>query len=108
LSLWSKNMFKNTQVQAVGIAWFRDSESYQKALSIFNDADNLPSSYGEWLLKTKQLYKVVKRSGKIPVKAEIDPDTFPEWCRDRGLNIDADARMEFANSTALEFIQNII
>jgi len=98
-------MFTNIDANVIGIAWFRDGGSYRRALKIFDDAQDLPSSYGEWLFKAEQLYELIERSGKVPVKAEIDPDTFAAWCRNRGLNIDADARTEFANSVAIEVVK---
>ena len=98
-------MFKNSPLKAFGIAWFTDRETYQKALSIFDDSYKLSTSYDEWLLQAEGLCEQIERAGKTPVKAIIDPDTFPEWCRDRGLNVDAAARMEFASLEAYKFIQ---
>ena len=30
----------------------------------------------------------------------ISPDTFPAWCRSRGLKLNAEARIMFANAVA--------
>lgn len=95
-------MFKSSPIKTFGIAWFEDRESYQKALLIFDDSHKLPASYNEWLFQAESLCEQIERAGKTAVKAIINPDTFPEWCRDRGLNIDAGARMEFANKKAFE------
>jgi hypothetical protein len=38
--------------------------------------------------------------GFLLVKAYIDPDTFPEWCRSHGMEMDAKARVNFAQDYA--------
>ncbi|MBF0400394.1 MAG: hypothetical protein HQL90_06460 [Magnetococcales bacterium] len=97
-------MSSPTTVQAVGIAWYR-REDYQALLAIFSDADKLPSSYDDWLKSAENLLKHLDASGTRAVKANIDPNDFPVWCRTRNLDIDASARKRFANEVAASVIK---
>lgn len=84
------------QVKYVGMPWYRRAD-YEKLLSIFSDNHVLPETFEKWLQKAEDGFDDFTRQGLIVEKVYIDPDTFPAWCRARGLNIDAKARVEFAN-----------
>jgi hypothetical protein len=84
------------KLQYVGIAWYR-KENWEKLLEIFEDAHVLPSTYNQWLKQAEDILRREESLGRIVEKAYIDPETFPAWCRERGLNVDAKARMEFGN-----------
>ena len=64
------------------------------------DADQLPPNYDQWRKKADGLKRQIERSGQVAVEATIDPETFPAWCAARGLDVDAKARMQFANEEA--------
>lgn len=66
------------------------------------DRDILPLTYADWLGKAQKGFDDLRAQGIIAVKAYIDPDTFPDWCRARGLDINAKARMEYANLIAYQ------
>lgn len=83
-------------IRAVGIAWFR-RENYAKARKLFKDGHKLSPTYDQWLKRAKRAEKELKAQGHIVEKAYIDPETFPAWCRARGLDINAEARIRFAN-----------
>lgn len=89
------------QVQVVGIAWYR-REHYSALLLMFEDGDKLPGSYDEWLRRAEGTRKGLEAKGVRVVRAYIDPDEFPRWCRSKGLNVDADARMAFSSEIARE------
>ena len=82
--------------RAAGIAWYR-REDYARILTIMEDAQVLPASWEEWFKIAKNTRDHVRRQGMIVEQVTIDPDTFPAWCRARGLNVDAKARTTFAN-----------
>lgn len=87
---------------AVGIAWFT-RETYDDCMSLFEDSDQLPDTYDDWLIRAKQAEEQVARQGMKIVRAIIDPKTFPAWCAANGFaNIDKQARMAFGNAKALE------
>ena len=95
---------ESARVEAVGMVWYQ-REHYSAILGIMADRDQLPASFHVWLMKAETGEKKYRREGKIVVRAFIDPETFPDWCRTRGLNIDAKARMEFANFVAYDTVQ---
>ena len=87
----------------VGIPWYTET-TYPQCLAIFSDADNLPSTYEEWLILAKETEQSLTDNGFIDViRAEIDPVKFPRWCADHGYSdIDANARSAFGNMVAIE------
>jgi hypothetical protein len=84
-----------------GVAWYA-REDYAALLSIFEDADTLPTTYDEWLAKAEELEGEFKARGYHVVRALIDPKTFPSWCAARGLKLNANARTNFGNEKARE------
>lgn len=87
-------------VQVVGIGWYR-REHYAALKKIFVDGHKLPGTYDEWLKQAERLAAHLTGEGKTVVKAYIDPEHFPAWCKAKGLDIDAKARMEWGNETAI-------
>ena len=83
------------------MAWYR-FEDYEAILRIMSDSNKLPTSFHVWLMKAEAGEKKYRRDGHIVIRAYIDPETFPDWCRLRDLNIDAQARMEYAGLIAKE------
>lgn len=87
---------KEMQVRATGIAWYKPDE-YNRFRKLCSDGRKLPPTYNQWL---KQANKAIDRftaEGNIVEKVYLDLDTFPDWCKRRGLDIDAKARIRFAN-----------
>ncbi|WP_366656588.1 hypothetical protein [Fodinicurvata sp. EGI_FJ10296] len=89
------------QIQVVGVAWFR-RDDWSKVKAIFVDSHKLHEAYDDWLAAAEQFYRRIEGQGMRVEKVYIDPDTFPEWCRARGLRINADARQEFAGFTVAQ------
>jgi hypothetical protein len=85
--------------RAIGIAWYLP-EDYDAIRRIMADRDQIPDSFIEWRDKAQRFEEEKRREGHIVVRALIDPETFPDWCRSRGLNVDAQARMAYANFVA--------
>lgn len=85
-----------------GIAWYKSEDDYKKLLKIFEDAANLPDTYQEWLNGAKQGIKEMAAKGYTLEPVNIDPETFPDWCASRGLNINAEARIAFVNFTVFK------
>ena len=80
--------------RAVGIPWFRQ-EDYPSAQALFAPTNYLPP-WEEWLNRAEEAERTFKADGYIVERIYIDPDTFPDWCRENGKRIDAQARMDFA------------
>ena len=89
------------QIRAFGFPWYTQ-ENYTEILKIMQDAHLLPRTYNEWLAKAIQKVQEIESEGGITLKVYIDPQTFPAWCRQRGLHIDSKARIEYANLIAYQ------
>lgn len=96
---------RNLQVRATGIAWYY-RQDYARILDIMIDAADLPRTYDQWRQRAEKLQREIERAGGIAVPAIIDPDTFPDWCRARGLNVDAEGRQAFASDAAYAKARN--
>lgn len=86
----------------IGMVWYKP-EHYGAILGIMTDSNHLPRTFHEWRMKAETGEKQRRRAGQIVVRAFIDPETFPDWCRAKGLNVDAQARVAFANEIAHDY-----
>jgi hypothetical protein len=89
------------QPEWIGIAWYV-SEKYDAVRRVMADGHQLPDSFDVWRTKAEHREKELRGLGQVVVRAVIDPETFPDWCRSRGLNVDSQARMLFASLVAKE------
>lgn len=97
-------MSKSLPVTIFGMVWYQP-EHYDAVLRVMSDSHKLPRTFHEWRMQAESHEKKFRREGKIVVRAFIDPETFPDWCRARGLNIDAQARNHFAALVAKETVE---
>ena len=81
------------------MVWYK-KEHYNELLGLFDDADQLPLAYEDWLARAEGKKAEVEGAGDQVIKVFIDPLTFPEWCAERGLRKDADARSQLAIEVA--------
>lgn len=84
------------QVQALGMVWYRP-ETFAELKAMFEDGHKLHASYEEWLSAAENGRKQMEARGAHVVCVDIDPKTFPVWCKERGLKLDANARNEYAS-----------
>ena len=87
----------------IGIAWFKDEAAYRRALAIFTDPENMPASFEDWKALVGKECKLIREVGNIALRADIDPDTFPDWCASRGLKPNSWGRTAFVNHVELEY-----
>ncbi len=87
----------------IGIAWFKDEATYRRALAIFTDSENMPASFADWKALVERELELIKDIGNIPLRADIDPETFPAWCASRGFKTDSRGRIAFVNHVELEY-----
>lgn len=92
---------KIPSVLIVGMVWYKP-EDYDTCRRIMRDGDKFPASYHLWRMNAETGEKRLRRAGKTVVRAFIDPETFPDWCRARGLDLDAHARNQFASWIAYQ------
>jgi hypothetical protein len=57
-------------------------------------------SFEQWQARAEELECQFQRDGYIVVRAFIDPDEFPEWCRQAGLGVNRESRADFATEVA--------
>ena len=82
-----------------GIPWFK-AETYFPAKELMEDAHRLPSTFESWLEKASHTEAMLQANGIKTVRAYINPQEFAQWCRERGMAINAKARIDFANVIA--------
>ena len=87
----------------IGVAWFKDELTYHRALAIFTDSQNMPATFEDWKALVGRQCELIKGDGDIAIRADIDPETFADWCKSHGLRADSQARSAFANHVALEY-----
>ena len=87
----------------IGIAWFKDELTYRKALTIFTDPENMPATYEDWKALVGRQCEEIKGAGNIAIRADIDPDTFIDWCNRSGVQANSQGRIAFANYVELEY-----
>lgn len=87
----------------IGIAWYKDELTYGRALAIFADSKNMPATYEDWKALVGRQLEEVKDTGTIAIRADIDPDTFTDWCCVRGFQPNSQARIAFVNHVELEY-----
>ena len=81
------------------MVWYKE-EHYQELLALFDDAELLPQTYADWLVRAEEKKVEVEAAGDQVMKVFIDPETFPEWCEKKHLLKDANARAELALEVA--------
>lgn len=87
------------KVQALGMVWY-ERDDYAEVLRVMEDRHLLPPTFVQWRMSAEAGEKRYRREGLLVVRAPLDPKTFPEWCKGRGLNVDAQARTRFASEFA--------
>jgi len=89
----------------IGIAWFKDEPTYRRALGIFADSENMPSTYEDWKALVGRQCEEIKRGGNIALRADIDPETFTDWCIVHGFPTNSQGRIAFVNHVELEYLK---
>ena len=87
----------------IGIAWFKDEPTYVRALAIFIDSKNMPATYEDWKALVGRQCEEIKRIGNIAIRADIDPETFTDWCNLHGFRTNSQGRTAFVNHVELEY-----
>jgi len=83
------------------MVWYKE-EHYSRLLDLFDDAELLPKTYGDWLVRAEEKKAEVEAAGDQVLKVFIDPETFPEWCAEKNMPKDANSRAELALEVARE------
>jgi hypothetical protein len=86
----------------IGIAWYKDEHTYRSALTVFTDSENMPATYEDWKALVGRQCEEIKRVGNIAIRADIDPETFIDWCNRHGCRADSQGRTAFVNNVELD------
>lgn len=86
------------QPQFAGLPWFErdDYEAFRSVLP----ARKWHRTFDEWLAAAEQTKQRLQRSGIVAVEAHVRSDTFVEWCKSTGRNVDTQALLDFGNDVA--------
>ena len=87
----------------IGIAWYKDESTYRTALAIFTDSATMPATYEDWKALVGRECEEIKGAGNIALRADIDPETFTDWCNGHGFIPDSQGRTAFVNNVELEY-----
>jgi len=88
----------------VGLPWY-DRADYERIREIMVDGQNLPASFDDWQAKAQRLEAEQRRVGRTTVRAHIDPEQFVAWCAGDNRQVDAKARIAWANIVALRSVR---
>jgi hypothetical protein len=81
------------------MVWYKE-EDWDTLMKLFTDSHLLPKNYADWLVRAEEMVEKVKESGDMVMKVYIDPETFPAWCKEKGKEMDMNARTELAIEVA--------
>jgi hypothetical protein len=81
------------------MVWYR-KEEWETLKEMFVDGDKLPVTYEDWLSRAEQMKNEVQAAGDAVIKVYIDPETFPDWCKKKGLEMNSEARSQMAIEVA--------
>jgi hypothetical protein len=87
----------------IGIAWYKDEATYRRALAIFTDSQNMPATFEDWRALVGRQCELIKSSGNIALRADIEPETFLAWCASHGHQANSRGRIAFVNHVELEY-----
>lgn len=87
----------------IGIAWFKDETTYRRALEVFTDPESIPDSFEEWRGIVEKQLELIKSTGSTAIRADIDPESFVDWCAARGFVANSQGRIAFVNHVVLEY-----
>lgn len=86
------------QAQIAGLPWFEedDYESFRKLLQ----DRQWHVDFAHWERAANQTLERLEDQGIVAVKAHVRSDTFAQWCRDTGCNVESRSLLAFANDHA--------
>jgi len=85
----------NHQPSIQALVWYK-KEHWETLREMFVDSDLLPTKYEDWLQRAEAMKAQVEGAGDTVVKVHIDPETFPQWCEEKNLPMNSEARSQLA------------
>jgi hypothetical protein len=93
--------FEDKPPPAVGAFWIKE-EDYPALLQLFDDGDNMPSGWKEWLKMAEEMEQGLKAYGHAVLRVYIDPTTFPDWCAAHATSPGSTGRRKFVAAAVTE------
>lgn len=87
------------QPSVQAMVWYKE-EDWETLKNLFVDGDSLPASYEDWRRRAEDMKNEAQAAGDAVIKVFIDPQTFPEWCENKGMAMDSEARSQLAIEVA--------
>ncbi len=81
------------------LVWYKE-DHWDTLKEMFADGHMLPLSYQDWLTRAEAMKTEIETAGDAVIKVFIDPETFPEWCEQKGLPLNSEARSQLAIEVA--------
>ncbi|WP_228721455.1 hypothetical protein [Desulfosediminicola ganghwensis] len=85
----------NHQPSIQALVWYK-KEHWDTLRELFVDSHLLPVQYEDWLQRAEAMKSQVEGTGDTVVKVHIDPETFPQWCKEKNLPLNSEARSQMA------------
>lgn len=87
------------QPSVQAMVWYK-KEDWNILKEMFVDGDMLPKSYEDWEKRAIEMKNRAQAEGDAVIKVYIDPQTFPEWCEKKGVEMNGEARSQLAIEVA--------
>jgi hypothetical protein len=78
----------------IGLAWYRP-EQWQRLRQVSVDVEDLEETYFEWVSVASACFQEVQELGVDIRRVDVDVEDLVEWCKRRGLPLDAEARVSY-------------
>ncbi len=82
-----------------GIAWYREDD-YHRITALMGDGASFPKTYASWQQKAVRMERELLRRGMKPVRIDVEPEAFENWCEQQGRPPDSDARNRYVEELA--------
>jgi hypothetical protein len=92
-------MMDSPGARTIGLPWY-NREDYARVRAVMTDPETLAPIYDGWLMAALNNEAVARQAGLQVVRAFVDPEGFPKWCGEQGLEANAKARARFAQQAA--------
>ncbi len=87
----------------IGIAWYKDEDTFRRAIALYTDTKDMPVSYEKWHALVNKELKEIKNAGNIALRVDIEPGTFIDWCRAHSFLPNSKGRVAYVNYSELEY-----
>ncbi len=81
------------------LVWYKEDD-WARLKEMFTDGHMLPVTYDDWLKRAEAMLEEISGQGDIGMKVYIDPETFPAWCKEKGVEMNGESRSQMAIEVA--------